>query len=84
MFSSFKRKNYIFFEEVKTAVLTEIPVALLEIVEHGSPSPICVNFGIFYKDIKVTSGLKYPKCIWRHFGFFFFHFMIFAGLANII
>lgn len=81
MFSSFKRKNYILCEEVKTAVLTEILVALPETEEHGLPSPLCVNIWGFFQRHRSNFGSEITKVYWRYF---FLHFMIFWGFADII
>lgn len=66
MFSSLKRENYMFWEEVKAAVLAGEPVGcwtgLLGAAEGGHPFPSCINTR-FFKAIKVTSDLKYPKDI---------------------
>lgn len=71
MFPSFKRKNYIFWEKVKAAVLVEIALGcwlrLLGTAQHGPLCPKCIICCfvcfVFFKDIEVTSDLKYQKDI---------------------
>lgn len=78
MFSLFKRKNYTVCGKVKAAILVEIPVGcwmgLLGTAEHGPPFPKCINI-CFFKAVKVTLDLKYPKDITGTF--FFFPFYVF-------
>lgn len=50
---------------------------------HHLPYVLIFDF-FFFKDIEVTLGLKYPKCIGDTLLFFFLHFMIFGGFADII